>query len=107
MTTVKTFCRVCEPSCGLEAEVANGEIIRIKADKDHPVSKGFVCHKGINSLEIHRDPDRLNFPKKRIGDNFQKISWQDSINEIAEKITDIKNKYGTGYEVEVKIRKPT
>ncbi len=94
MTTVKTFCRVCEPSCGLEAEVNNGEIIRLKADKEHPISKGFICHKGINSLEIHRDPDRLNFPQKRINNAYQNISWQEAITEISEKILSIKDKYG-------------
>ena len=39
----RTFCRVCEPACGLIATVDGGELIKLEADKDHPVSKGFVC----------------------------------------------------------------
>ena len=38
-----TFCRVCEPSCALIAEVENDEIISLLPDRDHPVTKGFAC----------------------------------------------------------------
>ena len=53
---VRTFCRVCEPACGLVAEVAGGEIQKLRPDRDHPVTKGFACHKGMAGLDIHRDP---------------------------------------------------
>ena len=56
---VRTFCRVCEPSCGLVAHVRDGEITKLTPDREHPVTKGFACHKGIAVLDIHRDPDRL------------------------------------------------
>jgi anaerobic selenocysteine-containing dehydrogenase len=62
---VRTFCRVCEPACGLVAEVEGGEITRLRPDRDHPVSKGFACHKGMASLDIHRDPDRLDHPQRK------------------------------------------
>ena len=59
---VATFCRVCEPACGLVATVDDGAIVDVRADDEHPVSKGFACAKGIAALDIHRDPDRLNHP---------------------------------------------
>lgn len=95
METVKTFCRVCEPSCGLEAKVEAGKILSLGPDKEHPVSKGFVCHKGIHSLEIHNDPDRLNYPSKKTQTGFERISWQQSFTEIAEKIKAIQKQYGS------------
>ena len=52
--TIKTFCRVCEPSCGLVASVEEGEITSLKPDKSHPVTKGFACHKGLAMLDIHK-----------------------------------------------------
>ncbi len=103
---VSTFCRVCEPSCGLIAELeVKGEdkkILRILPDKAHPVTKGFACHKGIEYLSIHNDPDRVNFPLKRLNPrteilgNFQRLSWDDAIDEIAEKIKHIQAGYGAG-----------
>jgi len=92
---VKTFCRVCEPSCGLIAEVDNDELISLKPDKDHPVTKGFACHKGLATLEIHRDKDRLNYPQRRVASGqVERISWQVAATEIAEKMAALKEKYG-------------
>ena len=95
MKTVKTFCRVCEPSCGLVAEVDNNELVSLKPDKDHPVTKGFACHKGIATLEIHKDEDRLNHPLKRQPDGqLERISWQTATREIAARIEALQSKYG-------------
>ncbi|MEM7018214.1 MAG: molybdopterin-dependent oxidoreductase [Pseudomonadota bacterium] len=91
---VHTFCRVCEPACGLLAEVKAGEITRLKPDKLHPVSKGFACHKGIAALDIHKDPDRLNYPQRRNGDTFERIEWDTAFKEIGEKTRAILEKYG-------------
>ncbi len=91
---VKTFCRVCEPSCALVAEVDNGEIQALKPDKDHPVTKGFACHKGLAVLDIHNDPDRLMHPIRRSADGDERISWDDAADEIAEKLKAIQAKYG-------------
>ena len=83
MTAVekRTFCRVCEPACGLIATVENDELIALKADKTHPISKGFVCNKGIYGLDIHNDPDRLNVPLKRGANGFEAISWDQALAE--------------------------
>ena len=95
MQEVRTFCRVCEPSCGLVAEVEDGEIRRLRPDKEHPVTKGFACHKGIATLEIHKDQDRLNFPQKRDSDgNLQRISWDHAGQGIANAIKTVQEKYG-------------
>ena len=95
MTQVKTFCRVCEPSCGLVAEVDDGQIVTLKPDKEHPVTQGFACHKGLATLEIHQDEDRLNYPMKRLGPGeTTRISWSEATTEIADKIQSIKAQYG-------------
>ncbi len=93
--TVRTFCRVCEPSCGLVAEVRDGEIAKLTPDREHPVTRGFACHKGIASLDIHRDPDRLGTPQKRLPDgSFEAISWDLAVDEIARKLTRIRDALG-------------
>ena len=89
-----TFCRVCEPSCALIAEVADGAIVSLKPDREHPVTKGFACHKGLATLDLHRDPDRLDYPQQKVGDDFQRISWDAAAKGIAERLAAIKAQYG-------------
>ncbi|MCZ6782548.1 MAG: molybdopterin-dependent oxidoreductase, partial [Proteobacteria bacterium] len=91
---IPTFCRVCEPSCGLLARVEDGELVGLRPDREHPVTRGFSCHKGMASLDIHRDPDRLDHPKKRRGDAFERIHWDDAIQEIAAKIRSLQAEHG-------------
>jgi len=91
----KTFCRVCEPACGMVATVANNKLVKLRADKDHPISKGFVCNKGIYGLDIHNDPDRLRYPLKRVATGeFEEVSWQQALDEIAERLLSIRAAHG-------------
>jgi anaerobic selenocysteine-containing dehydrogenase len=95
-TKIPTFCKVCEPSCGLIAEVENGQLVGLMPDADHPVTKGFACNKGLAGLELHRDPDRCNYPERRRADGtFEPISWETAIAEIAERTRTIESKYGS------------
>src|SRR6266403_505058 len=97
---VHTFCRICEPHCALLAEVEDGRILSLRNDKDHPVHKGFSCHKGIQYLRVHQDPDRLDYPLRRNharradqGD-FERVSWDQAATEIGAKLKDILRRHG-------------
>ena len=62
MAEVRTFCRVCEPACGLVATVEDGALEKLRPDREHPVTKGFACNKGLAGVEIHRDPGPARAP---------------------------------------------
>ncbi len=90
-----TFCRVCEPACGLVASVEDGQLVALAPDKAHPITQGFACNKGIAGLEIHRDPDRLARPMKRGDDGaFAPFSWDDAASEIAQRLRTIIDESG-------------
>ena len=91
---VRTFCRVCEPSCGLVAHVEGGEITKLLPDREHPVTRGFACHKGLATLDIHRDPDRLGHPQRRGAGGFEVVSWDAAISGIAAELARIRAGYG-------------
>jgi anaerobic selenocysteine-containing dehydrogenase len=97
---VHTFCRICEPYCGLLAEVEGGRILSLTNDKDHPLHKGFSCHKGIQYLRVHQDPDRLNYPLRRANSraedrgDFQQVTWDHAATDIGAKLKDIVRRYG-------------
>jgi len=90
-----TFCRICEAYCGLEVTVApDNKIINIKPDKSHPVSRGYACIKGVSFDHVHDDPDRVNYPLKRVDGQLQRISWNQAIQEIGDKIKALREKHG-------------
>ncbi len=92
---VRTFCRVCEPACGLIAEVVDGELTTLRPDREHPVTKGFACHKGLAATQIHHDPDRLDQPMRRTDSGgFEAISWDTAISEIGSKLRGIIDRHG-------------
>ena len=95
-TQKKTFCRLCEVNCGLEATVdADQRIVALSPDKSHPVSAGFACHKGLLALEVHRDPDRLNAPARRDATGgFLPADWDDAIGDIATRLRALIDEHG-------------
>ena len=81
-----TFCRICEAGCGLVAEFDNGRITEMRPNKDHIGTDGFACMKGLNQHRMYDSPDRLQYPLKRIGDRFERISWEQALREIGAKV---------------------
>ncbi len=86
MQEVQTFCRICEASCGMIAEVEEGKIVNLKPNKDHIGTLGFSCMKGLNQHKMYDSPDRLKYPLKRVGDSFERISWEQALSEIGAKV---------------------
>ena len=90
-----TFCRGCEPACGLVASVEDGVLVALAPDQAHPITQGFACNKGIAGLDIHRDPDRLARPLKRADDgSFAEIAWDDAAREVAQRLRTIIDETG-------------
>ena len=97
--TVPTFCRVCEPSCGLLAEVEDERLLRLRPDDEHPVTRGFACHKGLGFTDVHHDPDRLNVPLRRTNarttaGEFRERSWDEVLPELAAALRGIQQQHG-------------
>ncbi len=92
---VRTFCRICEPSCGLVATVEDGRLVKLRPDREHPVTKGFACHKGLAAVDLHRDPDRLRQPMVRSADGtWRTTGWDDAIGEAARRLQAVIDAHG-------------
>lgn len=92
--TKVTFCRICEAFCGLKATVQDGRITAIAPDKEHPLTKGYACIKGLHAHHMHDDPARINHPMKRVGQEWQRISWEQAFSEIGGKIRQLQKDHG-------------
>jgi anaerobic selenocysteine-containing dehydrogenase len=85
-----TDCTLCYHSCGTKVTIQNGRAIKIRGLESHPLNQGKLCPKGANALDVVYSPNRLKRPLKRSNNGFKEISWEQALNEIAEKLTFLK-----------------
>ena len=95
-TTVASYCRICESLCGIVATVEDGRVVSIGGDRDHPVSKGYICAKGASAGELLDDPDRVTNPLKRnqTTGQFQEASWEEALDDIAARLNKLRKTRG-------------
>ena len=94
MSWKKTGCVLCGNSCGLEVQDENNRMTKVRPDKDDPRSEGYACRKGTSIAFHQHNRDRVLYPLKRVGDGFERITWDQAISEIAEKLKAILGQYG-------------
>jgi len=90
----KTSCVLCAQNCGLEVLVEDNKMVKVRADKTNPRSGGHVCRKGTNLIHHQHNADRLSHPLKRVGSEFRRISWDQALDEIAEKLRNVLDAHG-------------
>ena len=97
-SVVKSHCRMCHGGCGVLVYVKDGKIAKIAGDPDCPINHGTLCSKGIGARQLVYHPDRLTYPVKRIGSKgsgkWERISWDEALDTIAEKILSYKASFG-------------
>jgi anaerobic selenocysteine-containing dehydrogenase len=96
--TVKSFCRSCAGHCGMEFDVEGGRIVKARGDKEHPLTKGYFCVKGMASVDLHNGDgadQRLKMSKKRLTDgSFVDIDAEAALDEIALRLREIITAHG-------------
>ena len=91
---IKSDCILCVNSCGINAYVENERLIRVEGMKEHPVSKGSICPRAEALPEWVYSEGRLRHPMRQVNGRFQRISWDEALDSIAERLKDIKHRYG-------------
>jgi anaerobic selenocysteine-containing dehydrogenase len=93
--TIQTLCRQCDMRCGLNVQIAEGRISDISGFEGHPQNLGRICHKGRAAADLVYKHDRLLRPLKKNRDGtFTHISYEQAIDEIADRMLAIKGEYG-------------
>jgi len=92
--TVRTICTYCAVGCGIEAEVQNGVWVRQEVAADHPVSRGSHCCKGAGAIDMVTSEKRLKNPMKRVNGKWTNLSWDQAIDEITTKLSEIREQDG-------------
>jgi thiosulfate reductase/polysulfide reductase chain A len=95
---ITTMCEMCVWRCGVRAKVVQGRVVKLEGNPDHPHSNGRLCARGQAGLMNTYDPDRVLTPLIRVGKRgegkFQKASWSEALDMVADKMLRIKNTYG-------------
>jgi formate dehydrogenase major subunit len=94
-TEVKhTVCSHCSVGCSVDAVVTNGVWVRQDAAFDSPINMGAHCAKGASVREHAFGEKRLRYPMKLVNGKYQRISWDQAINEIGDKMLQIRKESG-------------
>ena len=93
-----TACNLCYANCGILVKTGGPDgrsIIKVKGDRDHPASRGYICNKAAQINFYQSAKDRIAQPQRRRADGgYDTISWDLAIQEIAQKMTAIKETHG-------------
>jgi anaerobic selenocysteine-containing dehydrogenase len=74
-----------------------GRLVSLRPDRDHPLSSGFACQKGIAFTEVQNDPDRVITPLRRTREGtFEPVSWDAAMSDIAHRLGHIHKWHGPG-----------
>lgn len=96
----KSICTICDPmtQCCLDLFVKDGEIIRVEGSKEAPHSHGTLCAKGAATRQYVYSEERVKTPLRRVGERgegaFERISWDEALDEIADRLNAIKAEHG-------------
>ncbi|TFW22044.1 formate dehydrogenase [Massilia arenosa] len=89
-----TVCSHCSVGCSVIAVVQNGVWVRQDAAFDSPINMGAHCAKGASLREHGHGEHRLRYPMKLVNGKYQRISWDQAINEIGDKLLQLRQQAG-------------
>jgi cysteine desulfurase NifS len=95
-TWKKGICGICPAGCWVEVGIRDGRLVDIRQDRGNPL--GMICRRGEHAPEIVYSEHRLRHPLRRTGPKgngeFERISWDDAYDLIAENLNRIKRESG-------------
>jgi anaerobic selenocysteine-containing dehydrogenase len=95
---LKSVCRSCHGGCGTLLHVRDGVLVKVEGDPDSPLNHGRLCPIGTVTADLVNHPDRLQYPRRRVGPRgsgkWTRISWDEALDEIAERLLSIRQKFG-------------
>ncbi|HZD89091.1 MAG TPA: molybdopterin-dependent oxidoreductase, partial [Pseudolabrys sp.] len=93
-TRIKSVCTHCSVGCTVIAEVKNGVWVGQEPGYESPFNMGSHCAKGASVREHAHNERRLKYPLKLVNGQWTRVKWEDAINEIGEKMLEIRKKSG-------------
>lgn len=92
--------RNCYNTCAMLSHVVNGKLIKLEGDPAHGYCQGRLCAKGYAYTRYVYSPERLRYPLRqypRGSGNWVRITWDEALSQIAEKIIELNQRYGSNF----------
>lgn len=97
MAQVITTCAIdCPDNCGMIANIEAGKIASLEGNPHHGYTKGFLCEKGYHYPRRVYSSDRVLHPQLKTSSGWKRITWDEALDILAEKIRSFQNAYGNG-----------
>src|ERR1035437_8497206 len=97
-TVLKSVCRSCHGGCGVLLHVRDGVLVKVEGDRESPLNHGRLCPIGTVTTDLVYHKDRLKYPLRRKGKrqsgDWERISWDDALDEISRRLLAIRDQYG-------------
>lgn len=94
MRTERSYCRVCTSQCGILVDVVGDRVVKVRGDRDHPVTRGYTCPKGRALGEMHHHPQRIERPLMRTDGELRPTSWEACLDDLAGKLRQVIDAHG-------------
>ena len=95
---LKSVCRSCHGGCGVLLHVEGDRLVKVEGDRESPLNHGRLCPIGTVTLDLVYHPDRLKHPLRRAGTRgsgqWERISWDQALDEISQRLLAIRAKFG-------------
>ncbi len=92
-------CNICFNGCPVKFHLRGNKVVNVYGNDEDSQFQGRICPKSQMTLQLYDNPHRLLHPLKRVGprgsNNFKRISWDQALNEIADKLTAVRDSYGS------------
>ncbi len=87
MSFIETVCpRDCYDTCFVKVSVRDGELIRTMGDKSNTITQGVLCPRGYKDIKRVYSDERVLYPYKQVNNEFKRISWDDALSLLVEKL---------------------
>ncbi|MFH1242453.1 MAG: molybdopterin-dependent oxidoreductase [Pseudomonadota bacterium] len=91
---VRTVCRSCHGGCGVIAHVKESKVIKVEGDPGSPISHGSMCSKGLAVTQLAYHPDRILYPMKKTEEGWERITWDEALDSVAERFRSVIKEHG-------------
>lgn len=94
---ISSCCQFCQVRCTTKVQVKNGKVVNVYGNPGNIWTDGAMCPKGKSMVELTYSPDRILHPMIKKGDKWERVSYSNALDIVAEKILDLKTQFPDDY----------
>src|SRR5687767_6833883 len=94
ITEHRSFCRFCQALCGIVVRTKGDEVLDVRGDAEHPLSRGYTCPKGRALGAWHHHPDRIDVATLRDGARVVESGWDATLDDLSARLDQIRRESG-------------